>query len=31
LIDEDTRRRIKELLATLADWTLKLEIKLRQS
>jgi chromate reductase len=31
LIDEDTRRRIKELLATLADWTLKLKIKLRQS
>jgi chromate reductase len=31
LIDEDTRRRIQELLAALADWTLKLKIKLLQS
>jgi chromate reductase len=30
LIDEDTRQRIQELLAALADWTLKLKIKPRQ-
>jgi chromate reductase len=29
LVDEDTRQRIQELLAALADWTLKLKIKLR--